>query len=226
MEDSPDEETDNNYDNDDSAGKECETGRSGRPEWRGVVDAVEFSRRDGGSESVLEVVSSGVLGEFASPAVEIFGTGPNPAVSNGLRLADGGNSGVDIAVRVGVVNNGGFGLGNGGVRGAEILLLKVERASAEDDNGRTVRFCDIDDDMREDKVTKVNEGVFQSFFVARLVSLDDGRAEFNHAKVVKTQKCSGEEEKRDQDEDELPNFHGIKRAEHAPKPVRFLTTHY
>lgn len=226
MKDSPDEEADDDYDNNDSASEEREAGRSGRPKRRGVVDAVKLGRGDSGGESVLKMVGGGILGELASPAVEIFGARPNPAVSDSLGLTNGGDGGVDVAIRVGVVDDGGFGLGNGGVRSTEILLLKVERAGAEDDNGRAVRFCDIDDDVREDKITKVNEGVFQSFFVARLVRLDDGRAEFNHAKVVKTQKCSGEEEKRDQDEDELPNFHGLKRAEHAPKPVRFLTTHY
>lgn len=226
MKDSPDEEADNNYDNNDSASEECETGRSGRPKRRGVVDAVELGRGDGGGESVLKVVGGGILGELASPAVEVFGAGPNPTVGDSLRLANGGDGGVDVAIRVGVVDDGGFSLGNSGVRSTEILLLKVERAGAKDDNGRAVRFGDIDDDVREDEIAKVNEGVFQSLFITRLVRLDDGRAELNHAKMVKTQKRSGEEEKRDQDEDELPNFHGLKRAERAPKPVRFLTTHY
>lgn len=226
MKDSPDEEADDDYDNNDSASEECETGRSGRPKRRGIVNAVELGRGDSSGESVLKVVGGGILGELASPAVEIFGARPNPAVSDGLGLANGGDGGVDVAVRVGIVDDGRFSLGNGGVRGAEILLFKVERASAEDDNGRTVGLRNIDNNMREDKITKVNEGAFQGLFVAGLVRFDDGRAELDHAKVVKTQKRSCEEEKRDQDEDELPNLHGLKRAERAPKPVRFLTTHY
>lgn len=186
MKDSPDKEAGNNYDNNDSTSKERETGRSGRPKRRGVVDAVEFGRGDSGGESVLEMVGGGILSKLASPAVEIFGAGPNPAVSDSLGLANGGDGGVDVAIRVGVVDDGGFGLSNGGVRGAEILLLKVERAGTKDDNGRTVRFCDIDDDMREDEIAKVDKGAFQGPFVAGLVRFDDGRAELDHAKVVKT----------------------------------------
>jgi len=197
VKDNPDEEADNNYDDNNGASEECEAGRSGRPKRRGVVDAVELSRGNGGGESVLEMVGGGILGELASPAVEVFGAGPNPAVSDGLGLANGRDSGVDITVRVRVVDNGGFGLGNGGVRSTEILLLKVERAGAKDDNGRAVRFCDIDDDVREDEIAKVNEGVFQGLFVARFVRLDDGRAELHHTKMIETQKRSGEKKEWD-----------------------------
>lgn len=144
------------------------------------------------------MVGGGVLSEFGRPAVEVALARPGPAISDGERLTDGGDSSVDVAVGVGVVDDGGFGLGDSGVGSTEVLLFKVKGPGAKKDNWSAVRFGDIDDDMRKNEIMKVDEGGSQLFFIAGLIGFDNGGAKLDHAEVVKTEEGRSEEHERDE----------------------------
>lgn len=171
------------------------------------------------------MVGGGVFRELAGPAIEVVRVRPGPAVSDGLGLTDGGDGGVDVAVRVRIVDDSRFGLGDGSVGGAEILLLKVESSGTEEDDGSAVDFGDVNDDMREDEIAEVDERGTELLFVAGFIGFDDGGAKFDHAEVVEAEEGSSEKHERNQDEDELPNPHGFEGAENSSQSVRFFTTH-
>lgn len=171
------------------------------------------------------MISGGIFRELASPAIEVIRVRPGPAVSDGLGLADGGDGGVDVAVRVRIVDDSGLSLSDGGVGGAEVLLLEVESACAEEDDGGTVDFGDVDNDVGEDEITEIDERGSELLFVAGFIGFDDGRAKFNHTKVVKAEEGGGKKHERNQDENELPNPHGFEGAENSSQSVRFFTTH-
>lgn len=171
------------------------------------------------------MVGGGIFCELASPAIEVVRVRPGPAVSDGLGLADGGDGGVDVAVRVRIVYDSGFGLSDGGVGGAEVLLLKVESASTEEDDGSAIDFGDVDDDMGEDEIAETDERGAELLFVTGFIGFDDGGAKFDHTKVVKAEESGGKKHERNQDENELPNPHGFEGAENSSQSVRFFTTH-
>lgn len=90
------------------------------------------------------------------------------------------------------------------------MLLEVESAGAEEDDGSAVDFGDVNDDMREDEIAEVDERGAELLFVAGFIGFDDGGAKFDHAEVVEAEEGSSEKHERNQDEDELPNPHGFE----------------
>lgn len=172
------------------------------------------------------MISGGIFGEFSSPAVEIFRAGPDPAVRDGLGLTDGRYSGINVAVRVRVVNNSSFGFGDGSVSSAKVLLFEIKSAGTEDDDRSAVHFSDVNNDVSEDEIAKSNERGTKFFFIARFISLDDSGAELDHTQMIKTEERGSKEGEWDENQNELPNSHGFEGAEQASQSVRFSTTHY
>ena len=154
--------------------------------------AEEFGAGDVGGEVDLKVVAGGVFGEVGGPTVKIFLAVPGPAILDGEGAADAGNGGVDIAVGIGVVHNFGFGGFNGGVGGAEVLVLKVEGAGAEDDGLDAVLFGDVDDDVGDDELLEGDEARLNSGVIFGGVGGQHGVAQLHHLEVIKAEQSGGD----------------------------------
>ena len=187
--------------------------------------AEEFGAGDVGGEVDFEVVAGGVFGEVGGPAIEIGLAVPSPAVLDGERAADAGNDGVDIAVGVGVVDNLGFGGLNGGVGGAEVLVLEVEGAGAEDDGLDAVLFGDIDDDVRDDELLEGDETGLDGGVILGGVGREHGVTEFDHFEVVKAKQRGGDKQKRYQNQQQLPEADAFEAGEGLFEMIRTFATH-